>query len=212
MKRFAVSIILGALAIVIGLVGLLIHNQSQFAVNTVQSQLTAQGITFTPVAGLSAEQKKDPCLVANAGKPLTTGSQAECYANYQIANDLLSVDQGKTYAQASYPARMAEIKLAEVAGKNPHDPSIPALSAEVAKLEAPASTLFQGEALRGMLLTTYGFSHMGDLGNQAATTLFVVAGLLLVAAVVLAIVRTRKPVASLPGETASVSDRELLKV
>jgi len=33
-----------------------------------------------------------------------------------------------------------------------------------------------------------------------------------VVAVVLAIVRARKPVASLPEETASVSDRELLKV
>lgn len=192
-KNYAVAIVLAALAVVLLVVGLVIRNQSEFAVNTVDSQLGAQGITFTPVSGLTAAQKTHQCLIANAGKQLTTGAQAECYANYQIALDLLSVDRGKTYAQASYPARLLEVKLGELSAKDPTSPQIPVLAAEAAKAEAPADTLFQGESLRGMLLTTYGFSHMGDLGNETADVLFLLAGLSLVGAIVAAAVTaTRK--------------------
>jgi hypothetical protein len=86
--------VVAVLGIAMLAVGGLVHNQSSFAVNTVQSQLAAQGITFTPVTALTSVQKAHPCLVANADKQLISGAQAECYANYQIALDLLSVDHG----------------------------------------------------------------------------------------------------------------------
>ena len=36
-------------------------------------------------AGRPAEQERRvPCLVANAGRPLTTGRQAQCYADHFI--------------------------------------------------------------------------------------------------------------------------------
>jgi hypothetical protein len=192
-KRFTAAIVIAALGIAMLAIGGLVHNQSSFAVNTVQSQLAEQGITFTPVSGLTPAQKTQSCLTANAGKPLITGAQAECYANYQIALDLLSVDHGKTYAQASYPERLLQVKIGTLAAENPHNPALPKLEAEAAQAEAPAATLFQGESLRGMLLTTYAFYHMGQLGNEAADTLFVLGALFVVAGIVLAVLRSRQP-------------------
>ena len=52
LKRYTVTIGLGALAVVLAIVGAIVYNQSSFAVNTVHSQLAAQGIRFTPVSGL----------------------------------------------------------------------------------------------------------------------------------------------------------------
>jgi hypothetical protein len=187
-KRFAVPIGLGALAIVLLIVGAIVHNQSSFAVNTVESQLAAQGIRFTPVSQLMGDQKV-PCLVANAGKLLTTPSQAECYANYQIALDLETVDHGKTYYEASLPVRHLEVQMAILGAKDPHSAQLPKLAAEYAQLESPASALFQGESLRGMLLTTYGFGHMGQLGEETSDVLFVLAGLCILGAAALALAR-----------------------
>jgi hypothetical protein len=198
LRRFAITITAGTLSVVFLIAGLVIWNQSSYAVNTVTSQLGAQNIAFTPLLGLTAEQKTHQCLVHNAGKQLVSGEQAECYANYQIALDLKAVANGKTYAQISYPARQLQIHLGAVAAKNPGDPSLPALRDQVAKAEAPVTTMFQGESLRGMLLTTYGFSHMGKLGQQAAVLLFVLAGLSFLAAIGAGIVslRGRKPIAA----------------
>ena len=43
-----------------------------------------------------------------------------------------------------------------------------------------------------MLLTTYAFSHLGDLGNETADTLFALAGNFLLAAIVAGLLRLRK--------------------
>jgi hypothetical protein len=133
--------------------------------------------------------QKVPCLVANAGKLLTTPSQAECYANYQIALDLETVDHGKTYYEASLPVRHLEVQMAILGAKDPHSAQLPKLAAEYAQLESPASALFQGESLRGMLLTTYGFGHMGQLGEETSDVLFVLAGLCILGAAALALAR-----------------------
>jgi hypothetical protein len=45
-----------------------------------------------------------------------------------------------------------------------------------------------------MLLTTYAFSHMGDLGNVTADVLFFLSGLSLLASIVVAAVVRRKRV------------------
>jgi hypothetical protein len=46
-----------------------------------------------------------------------------------------------------------------------------------------------------MLLTTYAFSDMGTLGNEAADTLFALAGVLLLVGIAFALVATRREVA-----------------
>src|SRR4051812_46229029 len=91
------GLVIGAalLAVAAFAVGLVLQHESDFSNSYVKSQLVAHGIRFTPVAGLMPAQKQVPCLVHNAGKALTTGAQAECYALYQIGIDLTVVDHGK---------------------------------------------------------------------------------------------------------------------
>ena len=192
MRKFGFAAVLGIAAVVLLGVGLVVRGQAAFADDYVGDQLRAQRISFLPVAALTADQKKSACLVENAGKPLVTGKQAECYANEQIGPDLALVAGGKTYAEVSYPAKLARDKVIAATAANPKDPAIPALTEEANRLEAPALTLFRGETLRGMLLTTFGFNRFGELGGRTANVLFVFAAVLLVIAVVQLVVAVRR--------------------
>ena len=146
--------------------GLVLQNQANFAEDYVHDQLQAQLITFTPAQALSPEENAQ-CLKDNAEKQLVTGKQAECYANEYIGLHLQDVNDGKTYAQTSSEARAIE------------DQDSP----EAQELNAKVQTLFRGETLRGLLLTSYGFSIFGDRAQTAAYVCFLVALVLLLAAV-----------------------------
>ena len=50
-------------------------------------------------------------------------------------------------------------------------------------MSAKVDTLFRGETLRGLLLTSYGFSIFGDRAQTAAIVCYVIAGILFLAAV-----------------------------
>jgi hypothetical protein len=50
------GLLLAALVLILGLV---LQNQANFAHNYVKNQLTQQHIIFTPVAGLTAEEKQE---------------------------------------------------------------------------------------------------------------------------------------------------------
>ena len=94
MKRRGLTIGAFVLAVVLLVLGLVLQSQADFSSNYVKTQFAERGIIFTPADALLPAQKKVRCLVANAGKPLTTGKQAECYAKYQIGIDLTLVDNG----------------------------------------------------------------------------------------------------------------------
>jgi hypothetical protein len=126
-KGFVASVTVGALAIALLVVGLVMQNQANFAKKNVKTQLAAQAITFQPVAALQPDQKVVKCLVANANKPLITGSQAACYANYQIALDLTEIFGKTTYSELSAPARNAAYAAALMAAKDPSNPQLPKL-------------------------------------------------------------------------------------
>jgi hypothetical protein len=155
-----------ALAGLILVLGLVLQNQANFAEDYVHDQLAAQRITFTPVNALSPDENA-ACLKDNGGKALVTGKQAECYANNYIAVHLKEVNDGKTYAQTSSAARA--IKDQD--------------SAEAQELNDKVQTLFRGETLRGLLLTSYGFSIFGDRAQTAAYVCYLVALVLLLAAI-----------------------------
>lgn len=191
-KRYGSALIAAILGVVALVAGLVLKNQADFAHNEVTKQLSAQAITFEPVAKLQDDQKKVACLVANAEKPLTTGVQAQCYADYQIELDIKGIFGKATYATLSAPAREAAYAAASTQAKNPNSPDLPALQAAAAKAEAPASVVFQAETLRGMLLTTYAFDHMGDLGGTTSTILFIAAAVLLLLALGLLAVKLRR--------------------
>jgi hypothetical protein len=172
------GLLLAGLLLVLGLV---LQNQADFAKDYVRNQLSEQRIVFTPVANLSPQEKKAECLVDNAGKPLDSGKQAECYANRYIALHLSEVNGGKTYAETSGASRAA----ADAATKAQESgaPNAAALDAKAKALDGKTQTLFRGETLRGLLLTSYGFSIFGDRAQQAAIVCFAVALVLFLASI-----------------------------
>lgn len=130
---------------------------SNFATNQVQTNLSAQQITF-PTAG-SAALKALPAadaaaMTVYAGQQMTTGAQAETYADHFIAVHLREVAGGQTYSQVSALAQAA-----------PND----------TKLAGEVNTLFKGETLRGLLLNSYGWSQIGQYAWYAAIGLTVAA-------------------------------------
>ena len=77
-----------------------------FANSNVHNQLAEQQITFPaaaafahPVAGTEITPSMIPSVSQYAGQPLTTGQQAEVYADDFIAVHLKEIGGGKTYAQ-----------------------------------------------------------------------------------------------------------------
>lgn len=131
-----------------------------FVNNQVTNQLTSQQIFF-PTKGspaLASDQIK-PYLEKYAGQQLTTGAQAEAYADHFIAVHVAEMGGGKTYAQLSAES------LA-----NPAD----------TKLAGLVATVFRGETLRGLLLNAYAFWKMGQIALYAAIAAYIGAGLMLV--------------------------------
>jgi hypothetical protein len=132
-------------------------------VNTdVHNQLAAQKIVF-PAAN-SPEIKALPAsdaaaMKVYAGQTMTTGAQAETWADHFIAVHLVKIGGGKTYSQLS-AAAMTQPKNA-------------ALAAQV-------ETVFRGVTLRGMLLNAYGWWQMGQILLIAAIVAFAAAGLFLI--------------------------------
>jgi hypothetical protein len=193
------GIALSALLLVLGLV---LTSNANFAKDYVHDQLSEQNIVFTPAKFLTPEEKKADCLVENGGKPLVTGKQAECYANEYIGLHVKEVAGGKTYADLGTPQRelQAKVDALEEAG----DPVPAATQAELAKLTGQRETLFKGETLRGLLLTSYGFSVFGVKGGDAATVCYIVAGLLFLLSIAgfVHAFRTPKDKVFAPPETA----------
>ncbi len=165
-----------ALAALLLVLGLVLTSNANFAKDYVHDQLSEQNIVFTPEKFLTPEEKKADCLVENGGEPLVTGKQAECYANEYIGLHLKEVADGKTYADLGTPQRELEAKVA--AAEKAGEPVPAATQAELDKLTGQRETLFKGETLRGLLLTSYGFSVFGVKGGDAATVCYIVAGLL----------------------------------
>jgi hypothetical protein len=196
MKTRGLAIGAFVLAVVLLLLGLVLQNQANFSSNYVETQFAERGIIFTPADALLPAQKKVACLVANAGKPLTTGKQAECYAKYQIGIDLTLVDNGNTYFQSHYNGYLARVKAATALQANPNDPATQDLVKQADEASRKADDLLAGEATRGLLLAGYGFSVIGDRLGQAALVCFVVAGLLVIAGIVLLVVSNRKRAAT----------------
>ena len=154
------------LAVLVLVLGLVLQNQADFAHDSVEAQLSAQQIFFPPVSALRPDEN-DPCLTKNAEQQLVTGAQAQCYADHYIAVHLSAVNDGKTYSQTSNELRAITDQT----------------SPEATALSAKVDTLFQGETLRGLLLTSYAFSTLGDRAQTVAYLCYGVAAVLLLAAI-----------------------------
>ena len=159
-------------------IGVVLSSNADFSDDYVTDQLSAQKITFKTADKLTDEEKKAPCLVEYAGQRLTTGKQAECYANNFIGLHVKSTGGGRTYAELGdvQTGLRAQIADAQKTGA----PNLADLQKQLADVTAQRETVFKGETLRGVLLTSYGFSELGNKADQGATAIFAGAGLLLV--------------------------------
>jgi len=207
MKRRTLDLIVSAGGLVLAglllIAGLVLTSNANFARNYVHDQLAAQKITFKTADTLTAEEKQQACLVTYAGQPLTSGPQAECYANNFINVHLGSIAGGKTYAELGDVQTQLRAQIA-TAQKN-NDPSLADLNKQLADATTNRETVFKGETLRGLLLTSFGFSQFGDKAAQAATVAYIAAGLLLILALLglFHAVRTPGTTAFAPAETTS---------
>lgn len=130
-----------------------------FTNNTVKSQLSAQQITIPPVTQNSNEDASTTAFFkANGGKIMTTGKQAQMYADHYIGFHLSKMP---TYAAASTASRTA-------AGAAAADPTNADLKTKADTANALVDTVFKGESLRGMLLNAYAFWQMGQIAMIGA--------------------------------------------
>ena len=150
------GLVIAALLLVAG--GLLTWGHS-FVSSEVHTQLAAQKIVFPADNSPAIKAPEFAAMHQYAGQLMTSGAQAEVYADHFIANHLTEIGGGKTYAQLS-AASLAQPKNA-------------ALAAQV-------QTMFRGETLRGLLLNAYAFWQMGQIMMIAAIAAFVGAGLMLI--------------------------------
>lgn len=169
------------LALLLLVLGLVLRNQSTFAKSYVRDQMSAQQISFTPAAGLSDDEKTSSCLTKNAGKPLASGKQAECYANEYIGRHVKEINGGKTYSQTSGESRAARATADKALAADPEAQASKDLDVAAKTLAGKTDTLFKGETLRGLLLTSYGFSIFGERAGQAAMLALLAALVLLLA-------------------------------
>jgi len=151
-----------ALAAVLVVAGVLATWGHNFVTSEVHTQLAAQKIYFPTVT--NPEFKALPKADANAMRPyagqlMTSGAQAEAYADHFIAFHLIGIGGGKTYSQLSAES-LAQPKNAALAGQ--------------------VQTMFRGTTLRSMLLEAYGFWQIGQIALIAAIAAYAAAALLLV--------------------------------
>jgi hypothetical protein len=163
MKRRTFDILMAAaglfLAITLIASGVLLTWAHTFIGNEVHTQLAAQQIYFPPANSKAVAAPEFAAMRQYGGQQLTTGAQAEVYADHFIANHLKEAGGGKTYAQLSAEA------IAQ--------PKNTALAAQVA-------TMFKGETLRGLLLNAYAFGTMGMIAGIAAIAAFIAGAVMLV--------------------------------
>ena len=185
MKRRTLDMIFSAggvaVAILLVLLGFVFKTNADFADSYVHDQLAEQKISFTAAEFLSDEEKTSSCLIENAGTPLDSGKKAECYANDYIGMHLKGIGGGETYATIGAIQTKAKTALADATAANATN--VVELKADLDKITGQRETMFKGETLRGLLLTSYGFSIFGEKAALAAMLSFLGALVMLLASV-----------------------------
>jgi hypothetical protein len=170
-----------AVAILLVLLGFVFKTNADFADSYVHDQLAEQKISFTAAEFLSDEEKTSSCLIENAGTALDSGKKAECYANDYIGMHLKNIGGGETYATIGAIQTKAKTALADATAANASN--VVELKADLDKITGQRETMFKGETLRGLLLTSYGFSIFGEKAALAAMLSFLGALVMLLASV-----------------------------
>ena len=137
---------------------------ASFADESVATQLSQQKITMPDKgsAGFKAlPEEAQTALAPFSNMPLTTGEQAQAYADFYIGSHLKGIAAGKVYSEVSGMALAAS-------AKSKAEPANIALATEAGILMGQRTTLFMGETLRGLLLYSFAFWQIGQIAMYAA--------------------------------------------
>lgn len=146
-------------AVVLFLVGSLAYWAYSYTSNMIRTELAAQKIYFPPKGSPELSAEEFPDLQKYAGQLVDTPEEAKAYANGYIGRHLQKVAGGKVYSEVSAEAK-----------KDPANQ----------KLQQQKATLFQGETLRGILLTSgFGFGTVGRIAGIASLAAFAAGAALL---------------------------------
>ena len=151
--------------------------EGSFVTNMVQTELTAQQISFPPSdqikAGGALDPKEFPQEIRDqAGNQVTDGNQAKIYANDFIGKHLEGIAGGLTYA--SMGSKISAVN-AQLAATPKTDLNYATLQSQVATLNGQRDTLFKGEMLRGTLLNSWGWWTLGVYTTYAGIGLLIAA-------------------------------------
>jgi hypothetical protein len=153
--------------------GALLTWGSNFAEDYVSDELSSQNIFFADEASLEEDGRAD--LVKYAGEQVTTGAEAEAYASL-INTHMQGIADGATYAELGGPQSEARDALAAAQEAGADDATIAELQGTVDQLTGQRDSLFRGETLRGLLLSTFAWSTIGRIAGIAAIIAFIAAG------------------------------------
>jgi hypothetical protein len=197
-RRLIDRVLIAAGAVVaVGLVvaGALLSWGASFSDDYVYNELSSQNIILPSEEALANDatvtDEARAMLLPFAGMQMTTGKHAEAYAAY-IDGHLTRY--GGTYAELGATERAARAAVTEAVEAGAPEAEIAELRAASAKVTADRDTVFKGETLRGLLLSAYAWSTVGQIAGISAVVAFIAAGLmgLLVLAGVVHLVRYRK--------------------
>ena len=175
-------------ALVLIAAGILLTWGNRFANDYVGDELGSQNVFFPDEAALEEEGRAD--LLQYAGEQVTTGSEAEAYASF-IQGHLVEIADGATYADLGGPESEARAALAAAEEEGADEATVAELQAAYDEISGQRQSLFRGETLRGLLLSTFAWSTIGRIAGIAAIAAFVAAGFMVVL-VVLGIIHRRK--------------------
>ncbi|HEY2997519.1 MAG TPA: hypothetical protein VGJ43_03040 [Acidimicrobiales bacterium] len=162
-------------AIVFAAAGGLLTWGSNFADDYVHDELSSQKVFFPDEAALREEGRTD--LVKYADEQVTTGDEAEAYASF-INGHLQGIADGKTYSQIDDRGAAQAVVDAKAAGASQAE--VAQLQATADKLKGQRDTLFKGETLRGLLLTSFAWATIGRIAGIAAWVAFAGAAVMIV--------------------------------
>jgi hypothetical protein len=179
-RRTIDSVLVGlgaVVAVVLAIAGGLLTWGQNFSTDYVEKELTSQQIFFPPLEALQGEERTD--LYQYAGQQVTNGEQAKAYASY-IDGHLDNTADGLTYAQLGAPERAARTAVTEARTAGAPAEEIAALQSELDEIGNQRNTIFKGETLRGLLLTTFAWDTIGRIAGIAAVAAFVASGIMVV--------------------------------
>jgi hypothetical protein len=130
---------------------------------------------FPSADELSGQDRTD--LVGFADEQVTTGNEAEAYASF-INGHLQGIADGATYADLGATSNAAKADLQTAQDNGASSTEIATLQTKVDTINGQRDSLFKGETLRGLLLSSYAWATVGHIAGIAGIIAFVAAAVM----------------------------------